>query len=64
MSWPVRRAGKEDKQVQKFLQKLEGVSQALLDPLSYLTAAGLLLVGAIVAYQYLSNKRASASAAA
>ncbi len=26
--------------------------------------AGLLLVGAIVAYQYLSNKRASASAAA
>ena len=44
MSWPVRRAGKEDKQVQKFLQKLEGVSQALLDPLSYLTAAGLLLV--------------------
>ena len=44
MGWPVRRAGKEDKQVQKFLQKLEGVSQALLDPLSYLTAAGLLLV--------------------
>lgn len=44
MSWPVRHAGKEDKQVQKFLQKLEGVSQALLDPLSYLTAAGLLLV--------------------
>ena len=30
--------------MQKFLQKLEGVSQALLDPLSYLTAAGLLLV--------------------
>lgn len=44
MGWPVRYAGKEDKQVQKFLQKLEGVSQALLDPLSYLTAAGLLLV--------------------
>lgn len=44
MGWPVCRAGKEDKQVQKFLQKLEGVSQALLDPLSYLTAAGLLLV--------------------
>ena len=44
MGWPVRHAGKEDKQVQKFLQKLEGVSQALLDPLSYLTAAGLLLV--------------------
>ena len=44
MDWPVRHAGKEDKQVQKFLQKLEGVSQALLDPLSYLTAAGLLLV--------------------
>ena len=30
--------------MQKFLQKLEGVSQALLDPLSYLTSAGLLLV--------------------
>ena len=37
-------AGKGDKQMQKLLQKLERFSQALLAPLSYLTAAGLLLV--------------------
>ena len=37
-------AGKGDKRMQKFLQKLERFSQALLAPLSYLTAAGLLLV--------------------
>ena len=37
-------AGKGDKRMQKLLQKLERFSQALLAPLSYLTAAGLLLV--------------------
>ena len=35
-------AGKGDKRMQKLLQKLERFSQALLAPLSYLTAAGLL----------------------
>lgn len=44
MGWPVHSAGKGNKQVQKLLQKLEVFSQALLAPLSYLTAAGLLLV--------------------
>ena len=57
MGWPVRHAGKEDKQVQKFLQKLEGVSQALLDPLSYLTAAGLLIVAAPLIAVYVFGQR-------
>ena len=44
MDLPVQNAEKEDKYMQKLLQKLEVFSQSLLAPLSYLTAAGLLLV--------------------
>lgn len=35
---------KGEKRMQKFLRRLERFSQSLLSPLSYLSAAGLLLV--------------------
>ena len=39
---------KGEKWMQKFLRQLERFSQSLLSPLSYLSAAGLLVLGALL----------------